>query len=316
MLVASIIIILCILAFTQSFFLTTAVVLAIFFGIANAYALYTFVFGINFFPFMNVLAVIISVGVGADDCFILVKSWTMFSRRKSDPGLGPHDSEDYLQRLVRQTMANCTLSMIVTSATTAVAFFASFVSSITAIKCFRLVSRSLNVVSFDFVSLSSLPSVFAGFAILSNLVLMLTWVPASLAFYQKYCHASCCCCLKTYKLNERGDEIEELVRQDELFIPSIILDHHLSIQDSCHLGRLICQSRAKINKKCRSFFEKILPKVVVKLRNVSIGFIGLIILASTVAVFYKPGLTLPEQENFQLFKKEHDFERYDPSTSS
>ena len=38
-------------------------------------------------------------------------------------------------------------------------------------------------------------SIFAGLAILCNLALMLTWIPASLAFHQRYCHASCCCCL-------------------------------------------------------------------------------------------------------------------------
>ena len=38
-------------------------------------------------------------------------------------------------------------------------------------------------------------SIFAGLAILCNLALMLTWIPASLAFHERYCHASCCCCL-------------------------------------------------------------------------------------------------------------------------
>ena len=72
------------------------------------------------------------------------------------------------------TLRHSCTSMLVTSLTTAIAFFASYISSITAIKCF---------------------SVFAGLAILCNLALMLTWIPASLAFHQRYCHASCCCCL-------------------------------------------------------------------------------------------------------------------------
>ena len=135
LLVASFLILLCILAFTQSFFLTASVVLAIFFGLANAYALYVFIFRIEFFPFMNVLAVIIAVGVGADDCFILIKAWSTLARRKPDPEVT--DPEEQLERLVRDTLSNCGLSMFVTSVTTAVAFFASYISSITAIKCFR-----------------------------------------------------------------------------------------------------------------------------------------------------------------------------------
>ena len=41
-------------------------------------------------------------------------------------------------------------------------------------------------------------SIFAGLAILCNFVLMLTWVPACLVFYQRYCRATCCCCLSEH----------------------------------------------------------------------------------------------------------------------
>ena len=46
-----------------------------FFQISLAYFVYTFVFRIEFFPFMNVLTAVIAVGVGADDTFILYKAW-------------------------------------------------------------------------------------------------------------------------------------------------------------------------------------------------------------------------------------------------
>ena len=59
---AGILICVCILVFTQSFFLTLATVCAVVFALGLAYAVYSFVFLIDFFPFMNVLAVIIAVG--------------------------------------------------------------------------------------------------------------------------------------------------------------------------------------------------------------------------------------------------------------
>jgi len=184
LLVASAFILLAILIYTQSLFLTVIVTGAVAFSLILATFLYHFVFGIEFFPFMNALGVVIAVGVGSDDAFILVRSWR--SQRKSDPALS---TDAQIERRVQRTLSQCGLSMAVTSVTTAVAFFASYVSSITAIKCF---------------------SVFAGLAIVSNMFLMLTWVPAGLVFYQRHCHASCCCCLRSTSKGPDGDSLEQL----------------------------------------------------------------------------------------------------------
>ena len=39
--------------------------------------------------------------------------------------------------------------------------------------------------------------------------------------------------------------------------------------------------------------------------------LGGLVIAAVVAVTYKPGLRLPDQEQFQLFHSGHPFERYD-----
>ena len=39
--------------------------------------------------------------------------------------------------------------------------------------------------------------------------------------------------------------------------------------------------------------------------------LGALVMSSCVALFYYPGLQLPDQEQFQLFTLEHVFERYD-----
>ena len=82
----------------------------------------------------QVLYVWLLTGVGADDTFILVKSWRTFQNQKPDPDTAEHD---HVIDLVRRTMRQSVMTMIVTSVTTSAAFFASSVSSITAIKCFR-----------------------------------------------------------------------------------------------------------------------------------------------------------------------------------
>ena len=67
-------------------------------------------------------------GVGADDTFIFCKVW---ERCKSDKNAGT------LAKLVGDSLRQAALSMLVTSLTTAAAFFSSCVSHVTAIACFR-----------------------------------------------------------------------------------------------------------------------------------------------------------------------------------
>ena len=123
--------------------------MAIAYSLSCAYFVYTFVFRIKFFPFMNVLTGVIAVGVGADDTFILFKAWSsavsqhqVHHSPTADGGggllAGGLESEKrHLSRMVRTALKHSVATMFVTSLTTAAAFFSSLVSNITAIKCFR-----------------------------------------------------------------------------------------------------------------------------------------------------------------------------------
>ena len=62
-------------SFTTSLTVTIASITSIAFSLGLAYFTYTFIFRLSFFPFMNILAVIIALGVGADDTFILSRVW-------------------------------------------------------------------------------------------------------------------------------------------------------------------------------------------------------------------------------------------------
>lgn len=149
---------LCISVYTGSIILTITTICTVLFSLGISYAVYTFIFRIKFFPFMNLLAVVVAVGwyiisiriyvclctavhiafngtiktflgIGADDAFIYCKIWESGKQQKlSDGGL---------TRLIQETMKHAFPSMFVTSFTTAVAFFASIVSKVTAINCFR-----------------------------------------------------------------------------------------------------------------------------------------------------------------------------------
>jgi len=61
----------------------------------------------------------------------------------------------------------------------------------------------------------------------------------------------------------------------------------------------------------RYIFEQALPSFVTRGRHAWLAGLGGIFVASLIAVFYVPGVALPDQEDFQLFPSHHYFERYE-----
>uniref|UniRef100_A0A8D0DIK2 Protein dispatched homolog 1 n=1 Tax=Salvator merianae TaxID=96440 RepID=A0A8D0DIK2_SALMN len=154
--IAIVIVLLVMCIYTKSMFITLMTMFAIISSLIVSYFLYRVVFNFEFFPFMNLTALIILVGIGADDAFVLCDVWnyTKFDR-----------SHAATSETVSITLQHAALSMFVTSFTTAAAFYANYVSNITAIRCF---------------------GVYAGTAILVNYVLMVTWLPAVVVLHERY----------------------------------------------------------------------------------------------------------------------------------
>uniref|UniRef100_A0A6I8NY10 Protein dispatched homolog 1 n=1 Tax=Ornithorhynchus anatinus TaxID=9258 RepID=A0A6I8NY10_ORNAN len=154
--IAIVIVLLVICVYTRSMFITLMTMFAIISSLIVSYFLYRVVFNFEFFPFMNLTALIILVGIGADDAFVLCDVWNYTKFDK------PHAETS---ETVSITLQHAALSMFVTSFTTAAAFYANYVSNITAIRCF---------------------GVYAGTAILVNYVLMVTWLPAVVVLHERY----------------------------------------------------------------------------------------------------------------------------------
>lgn len=74
------------------------------------------------------------LGIGADDMFIFMKVW---ENRKDVSVDGLTSDSGKLEELMTDTLQHAMLTMFVTSLTTAAAFYASFISNITAVNCFR-----------------------------------------------------------------------------------------------------------------------------------------------------------------------------------
>lgn len=149
--VGALFVIICMWFYTSSLFVTLMTLVAILFSLGISYFFYTIIFKVNFFPFMNIMAVIVIIGVGADDAFIFMKIWkcTLSDHVKSSgiPLANPSatclsdlaaqaQNKDALYNTLRHTLEHAAISMLVTSFTTAAAFYAAIFSSITAVRCF------------------------------------------------------------------------------------------------------------------------------------------------------------------------------------
>lgn len=123
-------IMLCVLFYTWSLIITIVTLLNILFSLSVSYFIYTFVFRIYFFPFMNILAIIVLIGISADSSFIMCDVWKIIKI---------NDQADSLVDIISKTLKHSLLSISLSTTTTFCAFASSFLSSINGISCFRYV---------------------------------------------------------------------------------------------------------------------------------------------------------------------------------
>jgi hypothetical protein len=195
LLVASGVIAAVIWLYSGSLLLTVATAALIAFSLLAAYFLYTVVFDLPFFPFLNVIAVVVLVGICADDVFVILDVWRETEKKiaaswepkvasnqiKGQPqseslkglsgihlsptGAASLGKTDMIDCLVEVTLRHATVSIFVTSFTTSSAFFASMVNTLPALKCF---------------------AVFSGTAILINFFLLVPWISAVMVINKRY----------------------------------------------------------------------------------------------------------------------------------
>ncbi|XP_058981338.1 protein dispatched-like [Musca domestica] len=204
----------CMWLYTTSLFVTIMTCIAVIFSLGLAYFVYTLVFEMSFFPYMNLLAVVVIIGIGADDAFIFVKIWQCVLTERftktstvTTKSLANPESEqtETLQNLMALTLKHAAISMFVTSITTTGAFYASYTSYITAIKCF---------------------GIFAGTAVITNYFLMVTWLPASISIMERFTSITTCSKLQIQKfLIMINKSINSFCTKLELFITATILNY-------------------------------------------------------------------------------------------
>ena len=136
--------------YTRSLFVTLSAFTFIFFAVSIAYFVYGVVLRFTFFPFMNLLAVVVLVGIGVDDVFVYLSIWRQAKHERNT--MTPC-------QLAKTVVCRATPSALASSATTAAAFVAGGVASdVVVLRCFG-VFASLAVTSHFFILAVAMPAV-------------------------------------------------------------------------------------------------------------------------------------------------------------
>lgn len=136
--------------YTRSFLITLGTLLQIFMSLIFTYSVYRYVFGFSFFPFLNMLAIVILIATGVDNTFVIYHIWCQLKLQNHQAST-IHDA-------MRQTLSHAFKSLFVTSATTSAALFSGFVSDVIVLKCFAIFSGTSLVFHF-FVAMLMMPAV-------------------------------------------------------------------------------------------------------------------------------------------------------------
>ena len=161
----------------ESLFLSTAAMGQILLGFPISYFLYGVVFQITYFGKLHTLIIFVILGIAADDCFVFNDAWIQSELMVEDP-------DDVIERM-SYTLWRATTAMGITSATTFIAFLATYFSPIMPISSF---------------------GVWAGTVVLINYSLVITYFPAMVAWHHHYVkkHERCPAFCGTIKLRIQG----------------------------------------------------------------------------------------------------------------
>ncbi|XP_057308069.1 protein dispatched homolog 1-like isoform X2 [Hydractinia symbiolongicarpus] len=288
----------------QSLFIITAIVLVILFiwfysgslfiGLTTffcilvtliiSYFVYSRIFQMEFFPFLNMVTLIFIVGIGADDAFVYMGMWEEAKRMHVIKNSQHHKA--YLVRWTTSTLRHASLAMLVTSLTTASAFYANISSPVTSVKCFGL---------------------YAGTSIIVNYLLMLTLFPACVIIHDLYlsqCMHSCCpnLCKAQPAVADDGKAALEITSSNGS-------DLNANNVESNKITRMQkCES--VFNFASDKVFHEYLPLVVLKFKYIWIGVLLTLGVGGAVVTFGKPGLKRPSTSDFQMFTDSSSLEQY------
>ncbi|CAI2354502.1 unnamed protein product [Caenorhabditis sp. 36 PRJEB53466] len=150
----------CFLAYSRSIVFTTVILMIVALSAGVAFFIYTTILGIDFFPFINLLVVVILISIGADDAFLLlvyfrteVEKMSNLEYKIGSIYVPLYRESDLLSRSLRLSLHHSLASMFVTSLTTATTFLTNLTSPVIVLRCFGIYAATTVVVNYILVVL-------------------------------------------------------------------------------------------------------------------------------------------------------------------
>jgi len=129
-----------ILVHTRSIWITVIGLFQICLSFPLAYFMYTIAFGLQYFPLLNFIGIYVLFALGADDIFVAMDKWK--NGRLDNPNASTED-------VAAVTLPDAAGAMLLTTATTAVAFFGTALCQVAALRVFGIFCGLLVV--FDYL---------------------------------------------------------------------------------------------------------------------------------------------------------------------
>lgn len=153
--------------YTWSFILSLVILMIICLSQCLAYSIYDLVFDIPIFPFMNLLAVVISFGICSDNAMLFCKHWSQeediaivaTSDNTNQAVVEPQKEVSSEEQSLYRTLRKAVVSTLVATLATACSFSISAISKVVAVRCF---------------------CIFATLSVLTNYMLIVLLLPPAL----------------------------------------------------------------------------------------------------------------------------------------
>lgn len=260
--------------YTWSFVLSLAILLIICLSLCLSYVIYQVIFNITIFPFMNLLAVVISFGICSDNAMLFCKHWSSDQQSDKPPAtnncLQSETDQNFVAQESGSTMSTeqanldrmlgrAIKSTSAATFATACSFMISAISQVTAVRCF---------------------CIFATLSVITNYLLIILLLPPSLILDLKLKLM-----IQQY-LNEKAHAIIKLIDHTEATRKSFL-----------KIGEI--------------FHQDWIFRIIIRFKFYLIIIFITILLLASILVFHGPTLQPPDDDNIQLLSKQHLFEQYD-----
>lgn len=171
--IALVSILLVISIYTWSLVLSIVILVIICLSLCLSYTIYELIFNIPVFPFMNLLAVVISFGICSDNAMLFCKHWTLQKETQvdqtetivSEPNVNKdsNSEKEILDRMLKRSI----ISTFVATLATACSFIISAISKVIAVRCF---------------------CIFATLSVITNYLLIIILLPPALIIDSRFSH--------------------------------------------------------------------------------------------------------------------------------